>query len=96
MNLTQIVRQFRNEYQALGDTINTLGTMVLGEAGTRGVTTRNNTPVHASRIRAARQATTPTTTPVKRTLTPAGRKAIAIAQKKRWAVLKGGEAKKAA
>ena len=106
MNLTQIVQKLNHEYDALGDTLNTLGTIVLGVTGVRGAT---------ATVRTARTPTFPPAptfppgtpargTPARGTISPAGRHRIAIAQKARWAkakakgmnVVSGGGTKKAA
>jgi hypothetical protein len=90
-NLSQVINEIRGQFEALADNITTLGGIVLGRTHARGVARVNNTLVHNSRIRAAQQAHAATPgQPGKRTLTPGGRKNISAAQKKRWAVLKGG------
>jgi hypothetical protein len=101
MNLSQVVNELRDEQQnsmnhskQLGVVIAALETLTGGVGRTRtavtahtpGSATRGNRTIH-NNVHAYLAGPTPH----KRTLSPAGRKAIAAAQKARWAKVKASK-----
>lgn len=89
MNFTQVISELRQTYGQLGTTIQGLATLYGGTPG------RTITRMTTGRKRRATATTEQdvgiTPTPHKRTLSVAGRKAIARAQKARWAKAKASK-----
>lgn len=105
MNLTQVVNELRDEYKnvsnytrELGESIAALETLTgtVGRTRTPAITGRNP-DVIARTVNSARPLNRPGTIirpqshATKRTLSSAGRKAIAAAQKARWAKVKASK-----